>query len=631
MGKKIYLDLCDSLLLNIFSNEKFNNNNNLFSTTSNNEIDNENKLTIWNNYRNDPKQVLSLAYKSMSHDQKKFFQLVTRYDTGGEEEEEEEEAAAAAAAATFIEKKRQIYMLAGLPGTGKSFLQTSINLFFTLSGKEVMCLAPTNLIAYQQKGKTIHKVIYPLCKSLAIKHFKCDTEFIDKLVKFQYGDVCNMSLTELCNCITDICERNGNKFPQILSEDIIILIDEGTMVSSTLFALLYYCYPNATYIIMYGPNQLPPPVSVKGINVPSCEVCIRKEKENGNDSIIFCELISQMRFNSNNLIFIEFVQYFSDVLSGKIDENAFKKLDRVEYFFKNLKYGGSLEDYRNLKHDSKRILIVSTNKQRCLENDDRLRNEGEGPVYRIPTVKHPELPKDYDLPARVGIDDVLSIRKGVYCMIRINDLNKKLIKGQIIKIININTNKYNNNDIVSLDVEDIETQEVLTLFKVDIPTDFQCKKKSNKNYDDNNNDDADEDIYLTVTQFPITLSYSITAHSAQGKTLDCNIGIQLKQYRDNSNIINSYFVAITRVRDSRQIFMNFHPAGLLYFDMNIKSLEDVANMRRNLSNESGDDKLSFQNYVNSFMKRHFFGGMDLMSSGELRDINNVCKKICQQN
>ena len=435
------------------------------------------------------------------------------------------------------------------------------------------------------------------------------------------------------------------------------------MVSSTLFSLLFYTYPFATYIIMYGPNQLPPPISSDGINIPSCDVCIKKDD---STRAIFYELVSQMRFNNKeNSIFIEFVQYFSDVLSNKLindddDEETkfFKKLDTVEYFLKNLKIGGTIKEYKSI-NDPKKILIVSTNAQRCCENALRLNDEGTGPIYDIPTIKPDILPPSYNLPARIGIDDVLRIRKGVYCMIRINDLSRNLIKGQIVQIVDIKVNKYNNVDSIDVirvndnnnnnndnnnnDNDNINNNKDdnmnnnnnnnnnnLNLTKMLIPTDYSIYINSKDDDDDDdkkkkNHNKKKEKEYVSVYQFPITLSYSLTAHSAQGKTLDCNIGIQLKHYNNNNNnIINSYFVAITRVRESKQIYMNFHPAHLLYPLLNIKTVDDVIKLRKQFIHKSPSN---FIDFVNNYKRKNLFNNDN---DNNLQNINELCKKICLQ-
>ena len=585
------LDLCDSLLESLYNSDKIKILNN------NDDDNNDDKISIWKKYRTRPKIVLETAVASMSEDQKRFFYLVTAIKTSDDD--------------------KQIYMLAGLPGTGKSFLQTCIHLYFNIIGKDVLCLAPTNLIAYQQKGITIHRAIYSICKALKIKRFRCDNEFITQLTDYKYYNIYDMSLTKLCHCIEEILKSkniNNNVFIIDSSKNIVILIDEGSMVSSTLFSLLFYTYPNAKYIIMYGPNQLPPPVSSSsGIIIPSCDFCIKKEDPR---KILFYELVSQMRFNSKNSVFIKYVQYFSDVLSKKVENTTIiDKLNIMEYFLKNLKIGGNLKDYKQITNDPQRILIVSTNAQRCLENSLRLKNEGEGPIYEIRTEKPPELPSSYDLPSRIGIDDILKIRKGVYCMIRMNMLSNNLVKGQIIKILEIIMDKENKNNVkfivgvvIKDNNNDDDNKNTIILEKTEIPTDFQVQEN-----------------FLTVKQFPITLSYSLTAHSAQGKTLDCNIGIDLLHYNNDINI-NSYFVAITRVRESKQIYMDFHPVYLLFPSLNIKTVNDIEKLREKVLSPSPS---VFINYVNSFKIKNFYIDGEEISYDILQNTSKIIKKICR--
>ena len=89
-----------------------------------------------------------MAIDNMSEDQRHFYNLIVE---------------------NVFNQQKQIYMLTGLPGTGKSFLQMAINLFFQLQGKKILCLAPTNLIVYQQKGTTIHKKNESICNFFGYK------------------------------------------------------------------------------------------------------------------------------------------------------------------------------------------------------------------------------------------------------------------------------------------------------------------------------------------------------------------------------------------------------------------------------------------------------------------------------
>ena len=531
--------------------------------------------------QDDPNQLLTIVVEQMmSTDQRFFFDTVTH------------------------ENNVQIFMLSGLPGTGKSFLQKALNLHFQLKEKVVLCLAPTNFIAFQQKGRTIHSAIKETCMDLNISKFRVDEGIITKLINDGCTRIDEMSLTDLYNKITDLA-RYSNDFVGVVnkqtSQSMIILIDEGTMVSATLFSLLYYTFPNAQFIIMYGPNQLPPVIS-KNIKIPSCEVIIKRESK---EKTFFYHLESQMRFKGNDQYFVEFVKYFSDILSGTIEnENINERLTKIEKFLKHLKIGGSLEDYIKLK-DSRKILIVTTNKQRCNENYNRLLQEGEGKIYNIPTIMDEKIPKNYDLESRIGIDRILSLKKGLYCIVRVNELTKGLIKGQVVKILDIITDS-KKEKVSHLKVLMLDNNTEMFMYKSEIPTDILRVKN-------------DENTALMVKQFPITLSYALTAHSAQGKTLDSNIGIDIQQF-DEKTHINSYFVAITRVRKANQLFMKTHPVYWLYPSMMIKSIDDVNKIRKALSieDENNDD------VINNFEIKNYFG------IDNLKNLDAITKKICQK-
>ena len=611
------IDLCDSLLENLYDIASLN-------------------LRDLKDIRLQPSKVLELATNYLSKDQREFFDLVTSPPNQN--------------------KNVQLYMLSGLPGTGKSFLQSTINLYFQIQRKNVVSLAPTNLLAHQQKGKTIHSAISDsLCSKLEITKFKCQSDLLEKLIYSGYENISNMSLQQLCECIRKLIGKNDNDDDDDNNDNnLIILLDEGTMVCSILFSLLYFGYSKAKYIIMYGPNQLPPIVTVKEAGIiPSCDVTIAKENP---DKVLFYELKTQKRFISekNDNVLQDYVQYFSDVLSNKlVDQSISDTLNKMEYFLKHLRIGGNLRDYRNLK-DSNKILLVNSNKQRCEENASRLAQEGEGPVYTIPTIKDPRLPKHYNIISRMGIDDELKIRKGVYCIIRVNNLKLGLIKGQMIKILDIildnddkrkikeeeeeeeikgcvkslkvklissssssKTKINNNNNNGDDDDDDDKRNNILYLEKMDIPTDYYLIR-------------GREDSVLMVRQFPITLSYSLTVHSAQGKTLDCNIGIDLIW-----NDVIPYFVCLSRVRKPSQLYVNEHPVYWLHRNMNIKNTNDVEKMRKLLmldnnkkrikDNDDDDDDI-LDKRVKSFKMSPEFQ----ITKSSCNDINEIIKKICHQ-
>lgn len=495
-----------------------------------------------------------------------------------------------------------IYRCEGLPGTGKSFLQNIINAFCIHNNKKldikVTVIAPTNYIALQQKGVTVNQAVKSFCyQVLKINNYHLDENVASKLANFNNDseqlDLKNLSLPSLVSQIVNVAHRPHilNFHKLFFNHDTInvVLIDEGSLITSLSFALILCSYPlNKTIFVLFcGPNQLPP-VSPK-LNLKSCyEVDWGKYYFNGQ---VNC-LRTQQRFSSRmESIFNEYVKYFSNILGeeklltkiNKTPQKNLEILEKIKYFVENVKIGGTLEEYRSCKTKEK-VLIVATNKKRQEENLYRLQNEGNGKIYKIPAILQQGIPDNYDVYSNLGIDSVLQIRRGAVCFCRANILPIGLVKGMLLKISNITT-----------DSEGIVTSIIVTR---------QNKKKinndnnnSNDNFSDKDNDyenDGEEIILnrydfetqlkekcnqkksLTVVQFPITLGYAITAHSAQGKTLHCKVGIDLSTSFHWDLLRTMFFVSITRVKHSNQIYMNTHPAfWLLNVEPMIKDIKEL--------------------------------------------------------
>ena len=110
----------------------------------------------------------------------------------------------------FLINKNKYICSRVYPELGNRFYKRRSIYFFSYKGKRILCLAPTNLIAYQQKGTTIHKKIESICNFLDIKRFNCDTLFIEKLIRNNYNNIRDMSLTELCRCISELPSQKKN-------------------------------------------------------------------------------------------------------------------------------------------------------------------------------------------------------------------------------------------------------------------------------------------------------------------------------------------------------------------------------------------------------------------------------------
>ena len=481
-------------------------------------------------------EILDIAVNHMSKDQKVFYDKVTS-----------------------LENKERFYLLAGLPGTGKSYLQNVLHLQLSLTNpNKFICMAPTNLVAVQQHGITIHKSLNPICNFLRLSSFKIEESLIDLLKEcLNKSELRAMSIQELQNAI-----RNARSFTrfQCKSPDV-VLIDEGSMVSSLLLALLICQFNDKTkYIIMYGPNQLSP---ISGF--PSCDAVLLNV-----DSSYHHLLHTQKRFDEDCAVFSEFVVYANNILS---DNEIFSE-DKVDYYVKNLAIGGSLQDYHNLT-DNDRILIVSTNKQRVEENNKRLTVEGEGPIFEIPAENcDGNLSKKYNIESNLGIEKVLRLRKGVKCIIRCNDLAIGLVKGFLARIDDFFVV---DNKVISIQIYNFGTKNYQTLHR----RNFEVEDEWGRN---------DKAKPCSVSQFPLALHYSSTAHSAQGKTLSCHVGVDLINF-DPDQYKRAFFVAITRIRDPKQLFMDKHPVYLLDPNMDLRQEEE-------------DLYDNVQNIVNKYFSNH---------------------------
>ena len=529
--------VAEELLCALINNNGDNNNG------DNNNGDNDRinaSLLLENKFE----EILDLAVEKMSDDQRVFYEKMINSD-------EEEDV--------------RYYFLAGLPGTGKSYLQNALHLYFAIENdkrknyhhRNFLCLAPTNLIAFQQHGFTIHKALRFMCRNLKISNYKTEDELVDKLVNGKYAtrsELKDMTVSQLQSLVSK-CSADVNSLSKDFLDIKMILIDEGSMVSSLLLTLLSLQFPKGKFIIMYGPNQLPP---VNGFL--SCDEAFDAK----SDETFFHNLQTQMRFNRECFEFNEFVAFFSDCLSGKVSQT--EKLAKMKYFFENLSIGGNLDDYRNLSED--KILIVSTNKQRCQENEERLLKEkGDGKIYNIPAIYDAEKLKYYNIESNLGIDKILKITVGVKCIVKCNDLYNGLIKGMVVQVMDIYENtkgevdsilvKTNSNALINVNRYSFETSTP----KNDI-----------------------------IKQFPLALFYSITAHSTQGKTLDCKVGVALRCFGTESLYKRAFFVAVTRIRHPKQLYMDKHPVSFIEPSMSINSPKDIENVAEQINQPSKKQK-----------------------------------------
>ena len=241
-----------------------------------------------------------------------------------------------------------------------------------------------------------------------------------------------------------------------------------------------------------------------------------------------------------------------------------EKLDKFEYFLKNIQIGGNLEEYQKLDVD--KILIVATHYHRCRENSSRLQKEGVGETYEIPAILDCDLPPNYSTESNLGIDKILNVKVGVPCVFRYNDIDNGIAKGMIATVTEVIL-KENHVDIIS--VKFGKDNKTVPLKRYSFPTTYLRVPD-------------DPDSVLMVRQFPITLAFSITTHSCQGQTLSCAVGINLTTTFQWDIKANMFFVAVSRVRSPKQLFMNTHPVWWLDPHLNVGSLDCLLKLKKSL-------------------------------------------------
>ena len=472
-----------------------------------------------------------------------------------------------------------IYSCSGLPGTGKSFVQDTINAYCRENDFPVKIIAPTNYVAYQQGGITINAEVKKfLWRVFRVGNFNIDGMIIDRVFsgklrgreKQQWlrNDFLRAaSIPTLTRCIKRCADRESlnSYFPKDdppSNAVNVVLIDECSMITNVSLATLIASTPprrKTIFVLFYGPNQLPP-VS-PGRDLKSCYLVDFGEYSPPDAHHALTQL---QRFRSDqetNSAFKEFICHFNDNYF-RSDGSDIIDLGAIRRFEEKIVIGGNLEDYKNLTEE--RILIVETNAKRQQENDYRLNTEGEGEIYEIPAKVHDDIPEDFDTYKQLGIDRLLKIRKGCVCFCRAT-LPPYLVKGIMLRVEDVETNE--ENYVVSISVSHLS----------DIDPKKHPFRLCRHTFETNYKDKSTRDKVAVIQQFPITAGYAITGHAAQGKTLNCKVGIDIDKSNKSSweLLTKIFFVAITRVRDPSQLYMDEHPALWILSDGNVAKIKNA--------------------------------------------------------
>ena len=552
-------------------------------------------------------KIIDKCRRIMSDDQSDFFDKITtaimNEDVINDDDDDEK-------------NNIRIYSCSGLPGTGKSFVQDAINAFCQNKGIRVAIVAPTNYIALQQGGITLNSAVRDFMKTVfKLGNFDVDENIIKDLFInamhpsdsfLQPENLRNASLPSLVEKILscanqqsleryhkDFCNNYRSGLPtKIKKETNVVLIDEGSMITNVSFATLIASAPKDQrniFAFFYGPNQLPPVSPARDLK--SCYLVDWGEYFPPNGHI---PLTTFQRFKDDDKdggggdSFKEFIRHFNDNYFKS--ESTVIDIDTIKEFERNITIGGNLKDYKQLKEE--KVLIVAKNEKRIEENNSRLEKEGEGKIFEIPAILDPLIhPKNKKVFEQMGIDRLLKLRKGCVCFCRAN-LSMGLVKGVMLRVEDIEEDKKRkdvNSITVSFLFDESPNKEKIKLFRHSFET---MKKK----YDGS---------YAIIKQFPITVGYAITAHGVQGKTLTCKVGIDIQCSKTWDILRNIFFVAITRVREPSQIYMNTHPACWILENCNNNiKFEKINKYNNNDKKRIADFKTMWENeYKGDCVKR----------------------------
>ncbi|MEA1955775.1 MAG: DEAD/DEAH box helicase [Campylobacterota bacterium] len=360
---------------------------------------------------------------------------------------------------TIIDKlslKQNIFLTGGA-GVGKTTITRDVIKHYNSLGKKVASLASTGIAATLLNGQTLHS-------------------FLD------LGIASNLEELEL-NSKLEI----KKKIKKLISAIDLIVIDEVSMVSDSLFNMIKYRLNQANFlgvVLVVGDFLQLPPVSrfQKDVNF-AFESSSWKEF---NFQTI--ELTHIYRTDD-----IKFIELLHSVRFGKIDEVCHNKLNE---YIKPLP--DNLSEFTFLF--GKNITASNHNKKQLSFIDNELF------IKEVQIIKHSKNIKDIDIERFIKdsrIEKELELKIGVPVLFTRNSWN--YFNGQKAMVIGIE------DSFISLQKADGKIIKLETV--------AQSKTKWIEKDVDGKKEMIEEELF-TIYQFPIKLAFAITIHKSQGMSIE---------------------------------------------------------------------------------------------------------------
>ncbi len=389
----------------------------------------------------------------------------------------------------ILEKKD--VLLTGGGGVGKSYLCAQLAKSFKKNSRQVVVLGSTGVSAVNVNGQTIHSFF-----AFGINNSLGELKKHDKYVK---------------NRLTEI--------KKILSRCDLLIIDEISMVSSSLLDMIQYRLRNASFkgrILFVGDFfQLPPVFSKKSNSLL---------EENG------------YAFQSSAWEFFDPVVIELTKTKRTKDIKFFKVLNKIRWAYIDDEvdvYLSKLRDNTSVLNSDATVLFAR-NAEADKMNLEKLKELDGQPVFIKAKEKihvknlHENKIKNWKNSLPVPCDLTLKIgAKVLFC----TNKWQKYYNGQrgIVREIG--------DDYILVEKED----------------DFVRVERMEYTMSENIilNDEIQEKPLVSIEQFPLKLAYAITIHKSQGMSIDeliCNI--------DHIFEKSQFYVAISRAKNPRKLYLD---------------------------------------------------------------------------
>jgi len=379
--------------------------------------------------------------------------------------------------------------LSGGAGVGKSYLTTKIIDLYHKSDLKVIPLGSTGISAVNIGGYTLHSF------------------FIFGIAK----DINELKLNDSKN------KKRLNELKKILSEIDLIVIDEISMVSSSLMDMIYYRLDSLGYngkILVVGDFYQLPPI-------------IKEEKKALFKEPVFAfESLGWREFNFKPVILkdikrtkdIEFIRVLEKIRVGICDSEVKEYLNYLKEKEINFKKEPTYLFGRNQE-------VNRMNKEKLYQ----LNTQEALYFWNLEKFKKINEKKLSSWLNSLPVLEVLHIKKGAPIIFSVNSWGK-FVNGQRGEVIELEE------DSIIVKSED----KNITVYEHE----FEFKEISEQN--------IEGEVVAVLKQIPIKLAYAITIHKSQGMSLD-NLVVDL----DYLFAPNQLYVAVSRAINPKNLKINY--------------------------------------------------------------------------